>query len=153
MTTKTATPSTDTTLIMKRTFAVPKARVFHAWTTPAMLTKWFAASEAFEPDVAEVDLRVGGKYRMGMKHREKGNVHIATGVYREIVPDERLVFTWEWEGEGMDGETLITITLREAAGGTEMILKHEFFPTKESRDQHEEGWTGCFGNLGNAVSR
>ena len=153
MTTKTSTPSTDTTLVMKRTFAAPRAKVFEAWTAPAMLGRWFAASDAYQPVVAEVDLRVGGKYRMGMKHQEKGTVHTATGVYREIVQDERLVFTWEWEGDGPEGESLITVSLTETAGKTEMIFKHEFFPTKESRDEHEKGWTGCFSKLGETVGR
>jgi uncharacterized protein YndB with AHSA1/START domain len=87
----------ETSLFLKRTFAAPRAKVFEAWTKPEALLNWFAVTPDHVPSVAEVDLRVGGRYRIGMKHRPTGNEHIATGVYQEVVTNERLVFTWRWE--------------------------------------------------------
>ena len=146
-TTKTATPGIDTTLILKRTFAAPKEKVFNAWTTPEMLKQWFAASDDYVSSLAEVDLRVGGKYRVAMKHLESGNTHTAIGTYREVKPSDRLVFTWAWEGDEAEGETLVTVNLRETEGGTEMTFKHKLFVSKESRDKHEQGWIGCFDKM------
>ncbi|MBM2846979.1 MAG: Activator of Hsp90 ATPase 1 family protein [Bacteroidetes bacterium] len=153
MRTTVATPSTETTLIMKRTFAVPRSRVFEAWTKPEMLKQWFTASAEYVSPLAEIDLRIGGRFRMAMKHITKGTTHTATGVYREIRPPDRLVFTWEWEGETENGQSLVTIELRDAGASTEMIFKQEFFPSKKIRDDHEKGWTGCFGNLTRLVQQ
>jgi uncharacterized protein YndB with AHSA1/START domain len=147
MVTSTATPTTATTLFMKRTFKAPREKVFEAWTTPEMLTQWFAASEDMVGSVAEVDLRVGGRFRMGMKHVPSGKEHIGTGVYKEIKFPERLVFSWEWEGDSKLGTMQITVQLNELDGMTEMHFTHEFIPTKKDRDDHEFGWTGCFKKL------
>lgn len=140
-------PTTETTLYMKKTFSAARREVFDAWTKPHLLRKWFAASEEYEGFLAEVDLRIGGKFRMGMKHTNKGGEHIATGIYKEIRPPEKLVFSWTWEGEPQNGETIVTIEFREKDEQTEMIYVQEFFPAKNIRDEHEAGWKGCFEKL------
>jgi len=139
--------STETTLILKRTVAAPRLKVFEAWTNPVLLKQWFLASDEYVSPFAEVDLRIGGKYRMAMKHVAKGIEHVATGIFKEIQPPSRLVFTWSWEGEQSNGDTLVTIELRDLGTSTEVVLKHEYFGTKEIRDQHEMGWIGCFEKL------
>ena len=139
--------SAETTLILKRTIAAPRVKVFDAWTNPALLTQWFFPTDEHVSPLVEVDLRVGGKYRMVMKHVSKGIVHVATGFYREIHPPSRLVFSWSWEGEQPPAETLVTVELHDLGASTEVVLKHESFQTKESRDQHEMGWTGKLGHL------
>ena len=87
-----ATPSIspDTTLQLKRTFEAPRERVYRAWTDPEEMKNWAAPSEDYEV-AAVVDLRVGGKYRIQMTHRD-GAVHTAHGEYREVSPPEKLVF-------------------------------------------------------------
>jgi uncharacterized protein YndB with AHSA1/START domain len=147
MATATATPVTETTLFLKRTFKASRERVFSAWTTPDMLKQWFAAGADYAGSVAEVDLRVGGKFRMGMKHLPSGKEHIATGMYREVRVPERLVFTWRWEEQPEGGDMQITIDLRDLHGETEMHFTHEFFPNKKERNDHEKGWAGCFKSL------
>ena len=147
MATTTAIPTTDTTLFMNRTFKAPREEVFRAWTTPDKLTQWFAATKDHAGSIGEVDLRVGGRFRMGMKHMPTGNDHIATGVYKEVRFPERLVFTWSWEGKPEHGESRITIDLRDVDGGTEMHFTQEFFPGRKERDDHEGGWNGCFEKL------
>ncbi len=152
MTTQTSTgQATETTLYMKRVFQVPREKVFQAWTSPDLLKKWFAASDDYTCPIAEVDARVEGKFRIAMKHTTKGMTHTAVGVYREVKSPERLVFTWSWEGEEENGETLVTIDFRSVGNTTEMMFKHENFPSKKVRDDHEQGWIGCFNRFAAAV--
>ncbi len=143
----TAVPTTETTLFMKRSFKASREEVFKAWTTPDRLIQWFAATKDHVGFIGEVDLRVDGRFRMGMKHLSSGKEHIATGVYREVRFPERLVFTWSWEGAPEHGESRITIDLREIEGGAEMYFTQEFFPSRKVRDDHEGGWNGCFEKL------
>lgn len=137
-------PTTETTLIIRRTFPAPREKVFQAWTKPEQLKKWFAASEDYVPAVAEVDLRVGGTFRLGMRNVKNDAQHVATGIYREIRPPEKLVFTWSWEGEPESGETLVTIEFHDVGESTEIIFVQEFFPDVKRRDEHAWGWNGCF---------
>jgi len=101
-------PSSDTTLHLRRTFTAPREKVFRAWTDPEELKQWWGPEGCSTP-IAEIDLRVGGKYRFGMKPLE-GDLIFVSGTYREIRPPEKLVYTWVWEGSEMDaGETLVTV--------------------------------------------
>ena len=135
------------TLDLTRTFDTPREEVFRAWTEPEALKQWFAPSDAFSTPVAEVDLRVGGNYRIGMKPPDKDDLYIVGGTYQEIQPPEKLVFTLSWE-QGVDvGETLVTVEFRDLGDSTEVVLSHERFPTEESRDKHAEGWNGCLERL------
>jgi len=146
------TPTESTTthqLQVTRIIAAKREAVWRAWTDPKTMNQWFRPGPDFETFVTEIDLRVGGRYRNGMRNIEKGEEHIATGVYREIRPKERLAFTWSWEGSKGDGatETLVTIDLRDVEGGTELVLTHTLFPTDSMRDHHEQGWGACLGSL------
>jgi glutathione S-transferase len=122
-------------------------RVFRAFTDANDLKKWFAP-QGFTVPAAEVDLRVGGAYRISMRAPD-GSVHIAIGSYREITPPRRLVYTWRWEGgmEGDETETLITVEFRERDQGTEVTFVHEGFRDETARDKHNEGWTSIFERL------
>ena len=92
---------------------------------------------------SQVDLTIGGSYLLKMENDEGLN-HTAFGVYREVDPPHRLVYTWEWEEEEHKvGETLVTVEFREHAQGTEVILIHEAFPAEEATQAHLEGWTSC----------
>jgi uncharacterized protein YndB with AHSA1/START domain len=74
----------------------------------------------------------------------EGSLHCASGIYREVVPPKRLVYTWSWETEGPPHETLVTIELEPRDGGTDLTLRHQGFESDDSRDQHAGGWGGCF---------
>ncbi len=138
---------TEITLNLTRTYSAPREEVFRAWTEPEALKRWFAPSDEFSTPIAEVDLRVGGAYRIGMKPPDQEDMFIVVGTYREVQPPERLVFTWSWE-EGMDvGETLVTVEFRDLGGSTEVVLTHELFPNEQARDKHNEGWSGCLERL------
>lgn len=133
-------------LVIKRRFKAPVERVYAAWTDASLMRRWFAPGEMTVPE-AEADVRVGGRYRVRMS--ESGSdceFHTTGGVYREVVPNERLVFTWQWEGS--DLETLVTLEFTAlAADETELTLIHEGFDNEDTREKHGHGWDGCLAKL------
>lgn len=138
--------SPQTTLRLTRTFAAPREKVFGAWTHPEELKKWFHPP-GYETPSAEIDLRVGGKYRIGMRKLPDGEVFYLSGTYREVRPPERLVYTWKWEAEPELGDTVVTVEFHGRGGSTEIVLTHELFPTEKARQEHEHGWSGGLDNL------
>src|ERR687893_2510482 len=135
---------TDTQILITREFAAPKHLVYKAWTTPELIKRWWSANRG-EVTIAEVDLRVGGKWRyVMMADGFEVGFH---GEYREIVPNERLVTTEVFEGMP-DAEALDTLTLTEKAGRTTLtiLVEHQ---TKEHRDAHIE--SGMEGGLQDAL--
>jgi uncharacterized protein YndB with AHSA1/START domain len=142
----TATPQTPPpALVVTHTYAAPRERVFKAWTDAGQLSRWFSPTDDYSTK-AEVDLRVGGAYRIEITH-SSGNAHAVVGTYREIKAPERLSFTWNWEGTPMPETTLVTIEFTPAGNGTQVTMTHEKLPTIESREQHEKGWVGCMSRL------
>ena len=144
------TQQQEAVLRLSRTFNAPRERVFDAWTDPEVLREWWSAMPTMKPTLAEVDLREGGRYRLGMQDSESGREHVVVGEYREVRRPEGLAYTWTWEGspELTGGETLVEIEFREDGDGTEVVLTHTGLPTEESRGQHAHGWNGCFDSLG-----
>ena len=136
------------TLQLRRTFQAPRERVFRAWTTAEELKRWHAPAPNIT-SVAEVDLRVGGKYRIHMRAPD-GAEHRAVGVYREIDPPKKLVFTWSWEG-GYLSDTLVTVEFLDRGAATELVLTHELFPSDEARTQHASGWNAVFDKLAQII--
>ena len=136
----------QTTLQLTRTFAAPRGKVFRAWTDPEEVKKWFHPP-GYETPSAEIDLRVGGKYRLGMRKLPDGEVFYLSGSYREVRRPERLVYTWQWEAEPELGDTLVTVQFHDRGGSTEVVLTHELFPTEKARQEHERGWSGGLDNL------
>jgi uncharacterized protein YndB with AHSA1/START domain len=135
-------------LSLRRTFNATPERLFRAWTQAEQLVKWFGP-EGVTTEVAEVDLKVGGAYRVVMR-TPQGNLVVHHGVYREIQPNQKLVFTWILDGQHCEGseeeycETVVTIYFNENEGATELVIIHDFLPTEKARDNHEFGWNGCF---------
>jgi len=136
----------QTTLQLTRTFAAPREKVFRAWTDPEEVKKWFHPP-GYETPSAEIDLRVGGKYRLGMRKLPDGEVFYLSGSYREVRRPERLVYTWQWEAEPELGDTLVTVQFHDRGGSTEVVLTHKLFPTEKARQEHERGWSGGLDNL------
>jgi uncharacterized protein YndB with AHSA1/START domain len=140
----------ETTLRLRRTFQAPRQKVFRAWTEPEELKKWWGP-DGFSTPSAEIDLRVGGRFRIAMKS-PRDNVHVLVGTYREVRPPERLVYTWRWEAEPEYGETLVTVEFLDRGESTEVVLTHELFPTQEACRGHEQGWKGSFDRLAKACN-
>jgi uncharacterized protein YndB with AHSA1/START domain len=102
----------ETTLCIRRTFPAGRDRVFRAWTNPQELKRWSAPSDEYAIPAVEVDLRVGGRYRIEMRSAS-GEPHCAFGVYREVRPPERLVYSWAWEDKPERGDTVVTVEFFE----------------------------------------
>ncbi len=135
-------------LRLTRSFEAPREAVFAAWTEPEELKRWFHPTGEFSTPVAEVDLRVGGTYRIGIKPPDRDALFVVTGTFKEVSPPERLVLTWSWEGTEMDVTgTVVTVEFRDRGGSTEVVLTHELLPTTEARKEHEWGWNGCLEQL------
>jgi uncharacterized protein YndB with AHSA1/START domain len=130
-------------LNVSRTIRARPDELFRAWTDPEELSNWWRQEgEGWAFAGASIDLRVGGRYRLGMTGPD-GRKHVASGVYREVRPPERLVFTWNWEDPTKPvGETLVTVEFRDLGGErTEVVLTHERFADPARMGRHEQGWT------------
>jgi uncharacterized protein YndB with AHSA1/START domain len=97
-----------------------------------------------------LEARPGGAYRTRMR-RPDGATNVVSGVYREIVPAQRLVFTWIWEAAGAafnaGQKSLVTVTFAARDGKTEMTLRHERLVNPEAHDSHRHGWMVTFDKL------
>jgi uncharacterized protein YndB with AHSA1/START domain len=130
-------------LLIVRSFDAPPSVVFALWSDPAHLKRWMGP-KGFTCLEATLDFRAGGAYRVLIKSAE-GDESWFGGVYREIEPDKRLVFTFAWDkGPSADVETLVTITFEERAGKTVQTFHQTPFRTIERRDSHIGGWNQVF---------
>ena len=124
-------------LTIKRRFKAPPEKVYTAWIDPEKMSRWLGP-----PDVIKVntttDVTVGGRYTIQMI--VPNDEHNVTGVYREVVPNRKLVFTWAWRSTP-ERESLVTVTFTPDGDGTLMTLHHEQFFDEAARDRHEKGWS------------
>lgn len=143
----------DDELLVTREFAAPRGLVFEAWSAAEHQVEWLGPKD-FTVESCQVDFRVGGQYRACIRSPE-GKDYWMRGTYREIVPPERLVFTFAWEEPGERGlETLVTIDFDAlAAGRTRMTFRQAPFQSLSERDGHTTGWTECFDRLEAFVAR
>jgi uncharacterized protein YndB with AHSA1/START domain len=126
----------DTQMLITREFDAPRHLVYKAWTTPELVKRWWHANRG-TVTIAEVDLRVGGKWRSVMV--TDGGFEVGFhGEYREIVPNERLVYTEVYEGaplmaDGQEDAAINNVTFVEQDGRTRMTALIEC-SSKETRD-------------------
>lgn len=151
------------TVEITRIFDAPRELVWRAWTDPQQMMRWWGPP-TFTTPVCSMDLRVGGKYLYCMQSPE-GQQFWSTGVYQEIIPPERLVFTDSFADEqgnvvaashyGMGDdfplEMVVTVTFEESGGQTKMLLRHEGLPAGEMGDMTAEGWNGSFDKLAESL--
>jgi uncharacterized protein YndB with AHSA1/START domain len=143
MSTKSAVASKPS-LTLKRRLSAPPAKVYAAWTDPKKIGRWMGP-EGIETLSAEADVRVGGRYRFIMRSPD-GEKHDVSGVYREVVSNEKLVFTWAWRSTP-ERESLVTVALKPDGDGTLLTLTHEQFFDETARDHHRSGWSGALDKL------
>ena len=143
-----ATAIQNYSLTMNRSFNVPKKDVYDAWTNIEALKSWFAPTKEMTTIVHELELRIGGHYRIEMLE-PTGTSHKIHGEYIALNPYDQIVFTWEWESDEQQVNSLVTVALKEQDGSTDMVLTHEKLASQESVDLHSEGWTGCLAQLNN----
>ena len=136
-----------TSLEIKRFLKVPRNRVYQAWTDPAQLRQWFGPENVRTRDLV-AETRVGGKFRWDLTNPE-GEEMTVEGEYLDLQPGRKIVFTWQWQDDETweNRNSVVTVELSDAAGGTELRLLHEQLPSEESRDNHNEGWNSLLNKL------
>ena len=132
-------------LTIVRRLKVGSEKVWRALTQPEAIKQWMGPSDEYKVSVAETDVRVGGRYHIGLQSPD-GEMHDVGGVYREVVRNRKLVYTWAWKTTP-ERESLVTMELREVDGGTELTLTHAQFFDAEARDRHNKGWQGSLARL------
>jgi uncharacterized protein YndB with AHSA1/START domain len=151
-------------IVIERIFDAPLELVWKAWTDPEMFKRWWGPRDFTAPD-ASLDLRVGGKYLASMQSAD-GTKYWSTGVYREIVPMEKLVYTDSFADEqgnvvsaahyGMSAdfplELLVTITFEDLGGRTRMTLVHAGMPVGDDANMAEAGWNESLDKLAEALA-
>lgn len=128
----TVTATSDTEITMIRAFDAPRHLVFAALTRPELLMRWLGA-QGWNLVTCDIDLRVGGAWRF-VSHGPGGAKMGHGGVYQEITPVERLVYTESYDGQWVGGESLVTAELAESAGRTTLTTTIRY-PSREVRDQ------------------
>lgn len=136
---------------IRRVYHVAPDKVWRAWTDPQALSQWFGSGSPDSVSAAEIDLRVGGRYRIAFTCA-KGESHEVSGVYQEVVPQRRLVFSWAWKSTP-ERVSRIRIELTPVAEGTELSFVHDRLFDAESRSNHEGGWLPMFEQLGDFLQR
>jgi uncharacterized protein YndB with AHSA1/START domain len=127
-------------LAINRKFRAPVAQIYAAFTQSQLVSKWLSPGE-LRVARAVVDAREGGEFMVDMLSGE-GEHYVTRGIYKEVIPEQRIVHTWRWDGSEV--ETLVTVEFREVEPGTtELTLIHDLFADAEMRDKHNSGWEGC----------
>ena len=135
---------------VRRVLFARRERVFEAWTRPDFMARWFFPGADWKVAVTS-DLKVGGRYELAMRDGN-GTEHMQFGLYREIVPVSRLVFTWTCP-ELAVVDSVVTVELVDQGERTELVLTHELPPEPKIRRGPEEGWEGCLGNLEKSLAQ
>ena len=140
-----ATTTVKPSLTIKRRFKAPPEKVFNAWADPEKVKHWMGPGEV-KVLRTEGDARAGGRFRWVMR-APNGEDHDVSGVYRVVIPNEKLVFTWAWKSTP-ERESLVTLTFKPDGDGTSFTMVHEQFFDEAARDSHNKGWTSAMDKLG-----
>ena len=153
-----ATPQSQSglTLQVRRTFQAPREKVFAAWAEPAQLERWMCGDVPSHKVTHHVqEIRTGGRWKMEIYNPDKNETYWGQGVYREVKPIDKIVFTWSWTKDTPGGanvhpgseETVVTVEFFARGNKTEIVLTHAAFATEAQRKDHHGGWNGCFDAL------
>jgi len=132
------------TLIVRRLIHATPEKLFAAWTQPQHLVHWWGPQNVACP-AAEIDLRIGGAYRIANRFPDGSVVWIA-GIFELIEPPHRLIYTWKLESQTGPAER-VTVCFERLETSTEVIVTHERIADEAARKSHEHGWTGCLDSL------
>ena len=137
--------ATQPSLTLKRRLNARPEKVYAAWTDPEKIIRWFGRSDAKPGSFqAEIDARIGGRYRVSFSTADE--YYEVGGIYREVVPNQKLVFSWAWHSTP-ERESLVTVSLKPDGDGTLLTLTHEQLFDQAARDGHERGWLGALDKL------
>lgn len=136
----------ELTLHLERVLAAPRPLVFRAHAEPDLLAKWWGP-EGFSAPSIELDLQVGGGYRIAMQPPEDVLFHLS-GNFLEVDPPTRLAYTFRWEDPDPDDrETVVTFSLDDLDESTLLSVDQGVFATEGRRALHEQGWTESLDRL------
>jgi len=131
-------------LTIHREFDTPVDRLYQAWSQVDTIKRWFAPGSMTVP-LAEAEVKTGGRYRIVMQD-DDGSQHIVGGQYRQVVANQRLDFSWQWEGSPK--ATNVSVRFKSLDGDRSALeLVHSEFDDQETCDKHDSGWNGCLVNL------
>ncbi len=138
-------------LNLVRAYPVSPEKVWRAWTDSQAVKKWWGPGPGEAVAVAELDVRVGGRFRI-VFGGAKGTDHEVQGTYKEVVPCSstkmgKLVFTWSWPNSTPERESVVTIVFKASGTGTELDFRHEQLFDEQVRDDHKRGWIGTLDKL------
>jgi len=137
--------ATQPSLTLKRRLNARPEKVYAAWTDPEKIIRWFGRSDAKPGSFqAEIDARIGGRYRVSFSTADE--YYEVGGIYREVVPNQKLVFSWAWHSTP-ERESQVTVSLQPDGDGTLLTLHHEAFFDQAARDGHQRGWNGALDKL------
>lgn len=142
--------STSVTLVVRRTIHAAPEQLFEAWTHPEHLKQWWGPRGVTCVD-AEIDLRVGGSYRIANQLPD-GSVLWIRGEFEIVEPPHTLAYTWRVDSQSLASER-VTVTFQRQGEATEVIVRHERIPDLSIRERHELGWEGCLDRLANYLDR
>lgn len=151
MTDQLSQPTQNIGLEITRSLAADCETVFDYFTSPEKLSRWFAPDPSMKTIVHELDLKVGGKYKIEMANEAEGASYIVVGEYKTIDRPNQVEFSWHWESEPEDEVSVVSIQLKPNGDQTELTIVHNQFDTQESCDKHGQGWDGCLNRLVSAV--
>ena len=133
-------------LALSRSYPVAPEKVWRAWTDPEAVKKWWGPGGSDPVSLAELDVRVGGRFRIVFGGAQ-GRDHECAGIYREVLPNRKLVFTWSWPNSTPERVSLVTILFKPHGKGTELEFLHEQFFDDAARDGHQRGWSAALAKL------
>lgn len=144
--------TTDTGIKIEKqqTLNAPVDHVYKVLTQAEHIPNWYGPSDDFKITVHQWECKVGGKYRVEFNTPD-GTTHIVVGEFKELVPNSRIAYTWDWEGQPVMN-SLVTFEIEADGAKTALNFSHIGFPAEEVRDHHNHGWTGSLERLSRAVA-
>jgi uncharacterized protein YndB with AHSA1/START domain len=138
------------TLVVRRRINATQQTLFEAWTQPTLLMRWWGPQGVVCP-AAEIDLRVGGSYRIANQFPDGTVVWIA-GIFEVVEPPRGLTYTWQLNPPNGPVER-VTVRFEAHGAATEVVVTHEKISDEAARAGHERGWIGCLDGLMEYVDR
>lgn len=145
----------ETKVGTEKEFSVPVERLYAAWTTPEDLKQWWKPSENHLTNV-ELDNKEGGHIKYEFDNKEGQHVVTITGQYKEVKPNEKLVYTWNWDiasGNVKESDHQLTIEFSAEGSGSKLTVLQENFENGEAVKPHEEGWEKALNDLSDYLSK
>ncbi len=145
----------DTKLGTEKQFSVPVEQLYQAWITPEDLKQWWHPSEN-KLTTVELNVQVGGQFKYEFEAKEGQTSLVITGEYKEVIPNQKLVYTWNWDVNNdhvKKSDHQLTIEFQSAGEGSRIHVTQDNYQNSESVTPHEEGWEKALNDLENYLNK